>query len=219
MIPLHIQAGVCIEVHHYKSASLTGSVHYSCICLFSGMSEVSLEAESERTSAEDPQVDCEDGDKAGESLSEDVKQESVDPSRGRDYTDEEMYDVDINSNEENAENSDKDVQEEDEAAQSEGVVTHRDGDAADASGSAGEGGHETNHHVERAETPVESGDSHTETKVIFTFTLVNQSSSASLLANHLALPYCICVCSCCCFELDLLWGWRSLSYLINLLPV
>lgn len=158
-----------MEVHHQKSASLIGSIHYSCICLFSGMSEVSLEAEPERTSSEDPQVDCEDGDKAGESLSEDVKQDSVEHSGGRDYADEELYDVDIDSSEENAANSDKDVQEEDEAIQSEGVVTHRDGDAADTSGSAGEGGHETNHHVERAETPVESGDSHTETKVIFTF--------------------------------------------------
>ncbi|XP_044047577.1 arfaptin-1 isoform X2 [Siniperca chuatsi] len=122
------------------------------------MSEVSLEAESGKTSAKDPQMDCEEADKAEESLSEDVKQESVDNSRGRDDRDEVLYDIDIDSAEENAENSDKDVQE-DESIQSEGVVACSD--IAHMSDSVDNGGHKTNHHVE---TPEESGYSHTETK-------------------------------------------------------
>ncbi|XP_042283815.1 arfaptin-1 isoform X2 [Thunnus albacares] len=129
------------------------------------MSEVSLEAESGKTSAEDPQMDYKEADEAEESLSEGVKQESVDTSRGKDDRDEVLYDIDINSAEEHSENSDKDVQKEDEGIQSESVVTCSDGAAAaHVSGSVDNGGHETNHHVETAETPEESGDSHTETK-------------------------------------------------------
>nr|XP_046274082.1 arfaptin-1 isoform X3 [Scatophagus argus] len=121
------------------------------------MSEVSLEAESGRTSAEDPQMDCEEeADKAEESLSEDVKQESVDNNRGGYDRDEVMYDIDINS-----ENSDKDVQEEDDGIQSKSVVTCGDGDAAHKADSVDNEAHETNHH---AETPEESGDLRTETK-------------------------------------------------------
>ncbi|XP_023273187.1 arfaptin-1 isoform X1 [Seriola lalandi dorsalis] len=144
------------------------------------MSEVSHEAESERTSTEDPQMDCEDSDKAEESLSENVKQESVDNGRGRDYTDEELYDIDIDSDEENAENSDKAIQEEDEGNQRESVVMRRDGDAADMSGSVDKGGHETNHHVETAQTPVESGDSHTETKESTMAEEFHRSSAAEI---------------------------------------
>eukprot|EP00064_Thunnus_orientalis_P005033 superscaffoldBa00000478_g5046 len=130
------------------------------------MSEVSLEAESGKTSAEDPQMDYKEADEAEESLSEGVRQESVDTSRGKDDRDEVLYDIDINSAEEHSENGDKDVQKEDEGIQSESVVTCSDGAAAAAhvSGSVDNGGHETNHHVETAETPEESGDSHTETK-------------------------------------------------------
>ncbi|XP_030275209.1 arfaptin-1 isoform X2 [Sparus aurata] len=129
------------------------------------MSEVSLEAESRNTSAEDPQMDCEEeADKAEESLSEDVKQESVDNSREGEDRDEVLYDIDIDSAGENAENSGEDVQEEDEGVKSESVVTHSDSDAAHVSDSVDNGRHETNHHVETAETPEESGDSHTETK-------------------------------------------------------
>ncbi|XP_010727790.3 arfaptin-1 isoform X2 [Larimichthys crocea] len=127
------------------------------------MSEVSLEAESRKTSAEDPQMDCEEeADKAEESLSEDVKQESVDTSRGGDGRDEVLYDINIDSAEENSENGDKDVQKED--VRSESVVTRSDRDAALVSDSVVNGGREADHHVERAETPEESGDSHTETK-------------------------------------------------------
>ncbi|KAM8772182.1 arfaptin-1 isoform 2-T2 [Acanthopagrus schlegelii] len=129
------------------------------------MSEVSLEAESRNTSAEDPQMDCEEeADKAEESLSEDVKQESVDNSREVEERDEVLYDIDIDSADENAENSGEDVQEGDEGVKSKSVVTHSDSDAAHVSDSVDDGRHETNHHVETAETPEESGDSHTETK-------------------------------------------------------
>ncbi|XP_041822657.1 arfaptin-1 isoform X1 [Chelmon rostratus] len=120
------------------------------------MSEVSLEAESGKTSAEDPQMDCED---AEESLSEDGKQESVDNSKGGDGRDEVLYDIDIGSAEESAENSDQDV-----GVQSESVVTCRDSDAAHMSDSVDNERQETNHHGEAAETPEESGDSHPETK-------------------------------------------------------
>ncbi|GLD52222.1 arfaptin-1 [Lates japonicus] len=94
------------------------------------MSEVSLEAESGRTSAEDPQVNCEEADETEESLSEDVKQQSVDNSRGSDGTDEVLYEIDIDSAEENAENGDKAGQNEDEGVQRKSAVTCRDGSAS-----------------------------------------------------------------------------------------
>ncbi|KAI3353370.1 hypothetical protein L3Q82_019904 [Scortum barcoo] len=134
------------------------------ICLFSGMSEVSLEAESGRTSAEDPQMDCEETDKAEESLSEDVEQESVDESKGTADTDEALYDIDINSTEENAENGDRDARTRDEGIQREGVASCGGSDAAPVSDSVENGRHETNRPVETAETPEESGESRTETK-------------------------------------------------------
>lgn len=149
------------------------------------MSEHSLEAESGKTSAEDPQMDCEEeADKAEESLSVDVKQESVDGSSGGDERDEVMYDIDIDGAGEMAENSDKDDQEVDEGIQSEHVVACSDSDQAPMSGNVDNGGHETNHHAETAEAPEESGESRTETKVIFTFTLDNQ---LLLALSHCAL--------------------------------
>uniref|UniRef100_A0A8C9X8T3 ADP-ribosylation factor interacting protein 1 (arfaptin 1) n=3 Tax=Sander lucioperca TaxID=283035 RepID=A0A8C9X8T3_SANLU len=130
-----------------------------------GMSEVSLEAESGKTSAEDSQMDFEEADKAEESLREDVKQASVDNSRGRNDRDDVLYDIDIDSTEENAENGDKAIQKEDEGIQRESVVKTCSGsDAAHMSDSVENGGHETNRHVETAETPEEGGDSRTETK-------------------------------------------------------
>ncbi|XP_038568934.1 arfaptin-1 isoform X2 [Micropterus salmoides] len=128
------------------------------------MSEVSLEAESGKTSAEDPQMVCGEADKAEGSLSQDVNQESVDSSKGSDDGDEVLYDIDIDSAEENPENSDEDVQKEDESVQSESVVTCCASEASHMSDSVDNGGHEANHHGETAETPEESGDSHTETK-------------------------------------------------------
>ncbi|XP_039680887.1 arfaptin-1 isoform X2 [Perca fluviatilis] len=127
------------------------------------MSEVSLEAESGKTSAEDSQMDFDEADKAEESLREDVKQASVDNSRGRNDRDDVLYDIDIDSAEENAENTA--IQKEDEGIQRESVAKTCSGsDAADMSDSVENGAHETNRHVETAETPEESGDSHTETK-------------------------------------------------------
>uniref|UniRef100_UPI0037E7392E arfaptin-1 isoform X2 n=1 Tax=Semicossyphus pulcher TaxID=241346 RepID=UPI0037E7392E len=146
------------------------------------MSEVSLEAESGKTPAEDPQVDYEEENKAEESLSEDVqdeslsedvkeeslsedvKEESIDDSSGRDAIDEVLYDIDIDSPEEFAEDIDRDVQEEDEGIQSESEVTWSKDDVAHVSDSVENEGNQTNHHVERAETPEENGESHIEAK-------------------------------------------------------
>ncbi|XP_031585650.1 arfaptin-1 isoform X2 [Oreochromis aureus] len=117
------------------------------------MSEVSLEAESGKTSSEEPQMDCEEDGKAEESLSKELKQESVDSSSVRE--DDVMYDIDINSDEENAESSNRKGQKEhDEGIQSETL----------ASGRVADRGHGTKHSVETAETPEESGDTRTETK-------------------------------------------------------
>ncbi|CAI5680863.1 unnamed protein product [Oreochromis niloticus] len=66
-----------------------------------------------------------------------------------------MYDIDINSDEENAESSNRKGQKEhDEGIQSETL----------ASGRVADRGHGTKHSVETAETPEESGDTRTETK-------------------------------------------------------
>lgn len=167
---------------------MVGFFIYPSICLFSGMSEVSLEAESGKTSPEDPQLDCEGEDKTEESVSEDVRQDSVDYSSGRDYQDDEMDEIDIDSAEENAGNGDKAIQKEDEGIQRE--VISSESDAAHMSASVENEGPETNHQVETAETPEESGDSDTETKVILSFTL----------DNLLALALCalaVSIFTCC----------------------
>ncbi|KAG7484993.1 arfaptin-1 isoform X1 [Solea senegalensis] len=130
------------------------------------MSEVSLEPESGRTSAEDPQMDCVEADKSEESLSDDLKQESVDSTRESDRTDEVLYDIDIDSGDEKADNSDKNVQEEEKGdVLGQSVVKCRDdGDAAQESGSVDKAEHEINRHIDSAETPEESGNAHTGTK-------------------------------------------------------
>lgn len=149
------------------------------------MSEVSLEAQSGKTSGEDPQLDCEEEEEdkeaniAVERLSEDVKQESVDGSMGGDDGDEVMYEIDIDSAEENVETSDNDIREVDQGSQSEHVVTCDDGEAAHMSGGVDNGAHETDRHAERAEAPEDSGEAHTEAKVIFSFTLDNQPLQAA----------------------------------------
>lgn len=141
------------------------------------MSEVSLEAESGTTSAKDVQMDCVEADKTEEILSEDVKHDSVDNTRGGDDRNYVMYDIDIDSAEDNTENGDKDVQKGNDSVQSESAATCTDGDvecssdAAPMSGSVDDGGRGTNHRGETAETPEENGECHTQTKVIFTFTL------------------------------------------------
>ncbi|TNN89736.1 hypothetical protein EYF80_000339 [Liparis tanakae] len=131
------------------------------------MSENSLEAESGKTSTEDSEMDCEGVNKSEESASEDEKQASVDDSRRRDDKDEVLYDVDIDSGDENAEKSGGEaVPEADEGVQGQSAVTCGDGGGdAHVSDSVE---NETDRHVETAETPEESGDSHT--KVIFTVT-------------------------------------------------
>lgn len=167
------------------------------------MSEVSLEAQSGKTSGEDPQLDCDNEDNeaniAEERLSEDVKQESVDGSMGGDDGDEVMYEIDIDSAEENVETSDKDIREVDQGSQSERVVTCDDGEAAHMSGGVNSGAHETDRHAQRSEAPEDSGEAHTETKVIFSFTLDNQPLQAA--------PRCALV-SRGCFDLHVLWWWR-----------
>ncbi|KAM7008746.1 arfaptin-1 isoform 1-T1 [Tautogolabrus adspersus] len=129
------------------------------------MSEVSLEAESGKTSAEDPRVDYEEDEKAEEGLKLEIKQEILDDSSGGgDDRDEALYDVDIDSPEDCAEDSDRDVEEQDEGVQIESEVTCRDGDATQVLDSVESGEQETNHQVERADTPEESGEPPTETK-------------------------------------------------------
>ncbi|XP_063739891.1 arfaptin-1 isoform X2 [Eleginops maclovinus] len=128
------------------------------------MSEVSLEAESGRTSPGDPQLDCEGADKTEESVSEDGKQDSVDDSSERHDLEDEMDEIDIDSAEENADNGHNAIQKQDEGIQRKGVVTCSESDAAHMSDSVENEGPETKHRVETAETPEESGDSHTETK-------------------------------------------------------
>ncbi|XP_020495351.2 arfaptin-1 isoform X1 [Labrus bergylta] len=128
------------------------------------MSEVSLEADSGKTSAEDPRVDYKEAEKAEEGLKLEMKQEILDDSSGEDNRDEALYDIDIDSPEECAEDSDRDVEERDEGVQTESEVTCRDGEATRVQVSVESGEQETNHQVERAETPEESGESPTETK-------------------------------------------------------
>ncbi|XP_041838828.1 arfaptin-1 isoform X4 [Melanotaenia boesemani] len=131
------------------------------------MSEVSLEAESAKASAEDPQKDCE---AAEESLSKDVKQESADNSNGGENKADVLYDVNIDSDEENAESSSKDVQEKNEG-------THNENRLSDSVDSRGQ---EAKHHVETTETPEESGDFHLETKVTAMTEESHRSSAAEI---------------------------------------
>ncbi|XP_029006850.1 arfaptin-1 isoform X4 [Betta splendens] len=119
------------------------------------MSEVSLEAESGKTPAEDPRVDCEDADIVEQDFRDDGKVESEDHSRKSDVSEDVMYDIDIDSAEENAESSNKYVQEQDESKQSGSVVKCADGDPALRPGSVGSG---------RQDSSEANGDSHTEAK-------------------------------------------------------
>lgn len=112
------------------------------------MSEVSLEAVSGKASANAPEKDCEEADKAEEeSLSEDVTPETERSSReGEDKADV-LYEININSDEESAESCSKAVQEKDG-----GTVV---------SSSVGSG---AKHQGEAAEAPKENGESLSETK-------------------------------------------------------
>lgn len=111
------------------------------------MSEVSVEAGSGKASAEDPRVDFEEVEKEG--LSEDGGNRH-DSGGGKDRADE-MYEVDINSDGENAGVRGSGGQE-DKDAQNDKV----------ASGGVGSGELEAKGH---RETPEENGDSHSDVKV------------------------------------------------------
>lgn len=162
------------------------------------MSEVSLEAESGKTSGEDPQLDIEveedEDEVAEERLTDDVKQASVDSDVGGDDLDGVMYEIDIDSTEDNRETSDKEV---DRGSQREHVGTCDDGEATRMSSSVDNGGLEAERHAERAEAPEESGEADAETKVIFSLILNNQPFQAAL--------HC---------ELPLIWPFSSLSALV-----
>lgn len=134
------------------------------------MSEVSLEADgSGKTSAEHPQMDCEEEADKEQSLSEEAEQESVDDGiagGGGEGKGDVLYDIDIDSAEENAENGD-----EDEGLEAGGAAQEASGGTC--SDSVGNGGRET------AETPED-----TATKVIFAFTyLANQPLQAPALVS------------------------------------
>ncbi|XP_008402643.1 arfaptin-1 isoform X1 [Poecilia reticulata] len=115
------------------------------------MSEVSLEAESGKTSAEDPQRDCEEADETEESLSEDVPPEVAPSSRGGEDKADVLYEININSDEETAESSSKDAQGQDEGPLSGTVASSRVGSGAKLQ-------------AESAGTPKGNGDSLSETK-------------------------------------------------------
>lgn len=141
---------------------------HSCtfICLFSGMSdsEVSPETELGKISAKHPQVDCvKESDEAEETLN-DNENESVGSSGGVDGEDEEMYDIDINTDDENAEGGDGDVRREDEVSGSGQEEACSDPDAACMSESVDDEGHRIK---QQAEAPEDREESHTESKVTF----------------------------------------------------
>ncbi|KAL6110924.1 arfip1 [Pungitius sinensis] len=122
------------------------------------MSEVSLEAESGKTSAEDPQMDCERAKKSEDSLSDSEKQESVGNGRRRDDTDEVLYDIDIDSA---GENCDEATLEEDEGVQRASAAALGAAHMSDSVENEGQG---IIRHVEATETPLEGGGSLTEPK-------------------------------------------------------
>ncbi|XP_015232852.1 PREDICTED: arfaptin-1 isoform X2 [Cyprinodon variegatus] len=111
------------------------------------MSEVSLEAESGKTSAEDPQMECEETDKAEESLNDDATPEIVDSSRKGEEKADVLYEININSDEENTESCDKEMDK-----------GTRAGNVSSSVGS------KAKHQGESAETSKGSGDSLSETK-------------------------------------------------------
>lgn len=139
------------------------------------MSDVSLEAESGKTSAEDPQQDGEEAGKAKESLSEDLTPESVDGSRDAEDREDVLYDVDINSDEDHAGSPEKDAQEQYERSPSVSVV----------SGSVGK---EAKHRVESSVTPEGNGVSHSETKVTFYLQVEKSTFFSALCSFHFFFP-------------------------------
>lgn len=138
------------------------------------MAEVRLEAESGKTSgpAEDPQLNSEEEDEVAEGrLTDDVKQESADSRVAGDDPDGSLYEIDIDSTEDDIGSSEKPPQEVDLGSQSGNVVTCDDGEATRMSSSVDNGGLGTKRHAETAEAPEESGEADGGTKVIFSLIL------------------------------------------------
>lgn len=128
-------------------------------------SEVSPEAELGKTSAKHTRVDCvKEANQAEDALNEDEKEESLDSSRGVDGEDEVMYDIDIDTDDENAEERDGDVRREDEVSWNGHGEACSNPDAACMSGSVDDEGHGIK---PQAEAPEEREESHTESKVMF----------------------------------------------------
>ncbi|XP_056135464.1 arfaptin-1 isoform X2 [Lampris incognitus] len=147
------------------------------------MSEVSLGAVLGETSAEDQEMDCKEAHKTDKSLSEDLKDESIDCyDEKRDVRDEVLDD----GGKDDIEKNDTDAEQEDNDIDSENEVTHSDenvGDSDDAEHktcSIDDGGPQTERHVERAETPVEMGDSHSPNKLIAMAEESHRSSAAEI---------------------------------------
>lgn len=131
------------------------------------MSEVSLEAESGKTSAVEPQMDCEEAERAAESQTVDVTQENVDTAGESEGRAEVLYDIDIDSGEESAGSSDRCEDEEERGDQRERVVMHSN--AANTTDSVDSGEDDRN----TPETAEESGDSKTEKKVMLNLAACN----------------------------------------------
>ncbi|KAM9856616.1 arfaptin-1 isoform 1-T1 [Aulostomus maculatus] len=141
----------------------------------------SLEAESGKTSAEDPQMDCKEAEEAEESLSEGMEEEEEDGDVGHSVIrDDVLYDIEIDSAEENSENHEVDVLEEDEGTPKERGLAGRDGDAARRPGSVDNEEHETKRHIETPETSEEGGDSTTQPKETTMAEESHRSSAAEI---------------------------------------
>lgn len=150
----------CTPVWFLSSRNCQNERAHSCtsICLFSGMSEVSPEAELGKTSAKHPQGDCLE---AEEVLNEDVKEESVDGSK-EDGEDDEMYDIDIDTDDENTERKDGDVWRDD------GVRWSGHEEACSAAARMSGSVDDEEHRIKQeAEAPEDREESHTELKVTF----------------------------------------------------
>lgn len=147
------------------------------------MAEVSLEAESGKTSGTDPQFDSEVEEEedvlAEETLADDLAQQSVDGNVGGDDLDGSMDEIDIDGTEDGIEASDNRMQEVDLDRQRDDVATCDTGEAARLSSSVESGGLQVEHHAERVEAPQESGEADAETKVIF-----------SLISDSQPFPHC-----------------------------
>lgn len=167
----------CTPVWFLSSRNCQIERTHSCasICLFSGMSdsEVSPEAELGKTSAKHPQGDCVE---AEEVLNEDVKEESVDGSK-EDAEDDEMYDIDIDTDDEHAERKDGVLRED-------GVSWSGHEEASSAGARMSGSVDDEEHRIKReAEAPEDREESHTELKVMF-------------LSFWMILPGFVSVCGC-----------------------